>query len=782
MNLLDKLKNTSLKIHLIVGITLIHGLLISLYTYDLTLKQKESINQNAIDKASSIANTFSASNISSVLDRDYAGLNEGIKNLTHFRELTYTFVYLPNGKVISHTDQKQIGKFLSDKNSLKSLKSTLKTTHIVTDNADFIDIASPINYKKEIIAWVRVGFDKSSSNEIIQKIIVKGCIYTFISLIIGFIFSYWIANLITHQLYHLIDLAKKVEEGDLNVRSSLQSKNEVGQLSNVLNSMIDRLKKEKEELVISRELLLKSEERFELAMKGSKDAVWDYNVITGEVYFSPRWIEMLGISPDNILPNVNEWVKRVHPDDIERAQKELSNHALGLTPHYECEHRLMHNDGYYIWTIGRGVGVRDSNNLIGRIVGTQSDISLQKKAEDEKDKIYNQLRQSQKMEAIGQLTGGIAHDFNNILTGIVGFTDLSQKRPNQDEKTIGYLYQVSKLALRARDLIRQMLIFSRGGDPEPRIIKAKDIIMESIHLIEPIVTKDFKMNTYFNNFNPSIKIDPIQLQQIIMNLAINARDAMVGSHGEINIHLNNKNCNEEKIQEEVCSSCGHKIHGQWVQISIADNGTGICEDTIKKIFEPFFSTKPPSKGTGMGLSMVHGIIHRHHGHIVVKSEIGIGTEFKLFLPESQPEEVTQIIPLEIKTLKPLNKKRILVVDDEDFIRGFITEFLLDVGYECVEAVNGLEALNIMNQDHLGFDLVITDYTMPEMTGIELIENIRKNWPNQPIILSSGNIDIALEREYKHLKIDAIMVKPYEIDDALEIVDNLLRAYNKSLVA
>jgi PAS domain S-box-containing protein len=781
MNILDKFKNTSLKIHLIVGITLIHGLLISLYTYDLTLKQKESINQNSNDKVASIANTFSASNITTVLVRDYAGLNEAINNLKHFSELTYTFVYLPNGKILSHSNNNLVGKYLSDKDSLMTLNSSIKTTHTVINNDIFIDVASPIIYKKEIIAWVRVGFDKSNSNEIIHKIIIKGCIYTFISLILGFIFSYWIANLITHQLNHLISLAKKVEEGDLNVRSSLQSKNEVGQLSNVLNSMIDRLKNEKEELVISRELLLKSEERFELAMKGSKDAVWDYNVTTGEVYFSPRWIEMLGISPDNILPSVDEWVKRVHPDDIERAQKELTNHALGLTTHYECEHRLMHSDGYYIWTIGRGIGVKDSNNLISRIVGTQSDISIQKKAEEEKDKIYDQLRQSQKMEAIGHLTGGIAHDFNNILTGIIGFTDLSQKRPNQDEKTIGYLYQVSKLALRARDLIRQMLIFSRGGDPEPRIISAKEIILESIHLIEPIVTKDFKMNTIFNHFNPSIKIDPIQLQQIIMNLAINARDAMVGSHGEINIHLNNKNCSDENI-EESCSSCGHKIQGQWVQISIADNGTGISDDTIKKIFEPFFSTKPPSKGTGMGLSMVHGILHRHHGHIVVKSEKGVGTEFKLFLPESQPEDVTQIIPFEIKTLKPLNKKRILVVDDEDFIRGFVTEFLLDVGYECVEAVNGLEALNIMNQDQIGFDLVITDYTMPEMTGIELIENIRKNWPNQPIILSSGNIDIALEREYKHLKIDAIMVKPYEIDDALEIVDNLLRAYSKSLVA
>jgi signal transduction histidine kinase/ActR/RegA family two-component response regulator len=486
---------------------------------------------------------------------------------------------------------------------------------------------------------------------------------------------------------------------------------------------------------------------------------------------------MLGLSEGDIEPNVNGWISKLHPDDLEFAQSELRKHFEGHSALYECEHRLIHKDGHYVWTLGRGIGVRDNECKVVRIVGTQTDLTIQKNAEIEKERIYNQLRQSQKMEAIGQLTGGIAHDFNNILAGIIGFTDLGLKRPNQDEKTIGYLYQVSKLALRARDLIRQMLIFSRGGDPDPKIVDMVEVIEDSIKLIEPIVSNDFKIIKNYNDVRPSIKIDPIQLQQIVMNLAINARDAMIGSHGGINLSLKKGHFNNES-----CSSCGHKINGEWVQLSISDNGSGISPDSIKKIFEPFFSTKPPSKGTGMGLSMVHGIIHRHHGHIVVKSEVGKGCDFQLFFPESASKEIISIVPNELRNKEVFLKKRILVVDDEDFIRNFVSEFLMDVGYECVEAINGKEALEIMNQDQLGFDLVITDFTMPEMTGIELIENIRKNWPNQLIILSSGNIDIALERDYKHLKIDAVMVKPYEIDEALEVIHNLLQAYDKKQVA
>ena len=395
MKLKQKIKNLSLKVQLVVGIMIIHGLLICLFTYDLILKQKENINNQYKNEALAIAKSFAGGNVPAVMASDYAGLNEMIHALSQNSEVLYSFVYLPDGKILAHSNEKYVGTYLSDKKSLMSLQTKDLQTKFIENNEKFIDVAHPLIFKNEIIAWIRIRLDKSNGDAIINKIILKGFIYTILSLLIGFIFSLWIVNTITNQLNHLILLAKKVEEGDLTVRASLDSKNEVGRLADVFNSMLDTLNKDKHDLFQSQQLLKKSEERFELAMTGSNDGIWDYDIISGIVYFSPRWLAILGLSAGEIDPNVNSWISRLHPDDLEHAQSELKKHLQGHTTHYECEHRLLHKNGNYVWTLGRGVGVRGEDGKVFRIVGTQTDLTLQKNAEVEKEKIYNQLRQSQ---------------------------------------------------------------------------------------------------------------------------------------------------------------------------------------------------------------------------------------------------------------------------------------------------------------------------------------------------------------------------------------------------
>lgn len=763
MTIFKKFKNLSLKIHLVVGLSLIHGLLISVFSYDFISKQKENINNHFWEEARSTALTFSVGSISAVLARDYAGLREMNQGLGFDVDMLYAFIYLPDGKIISHTSGQHIGQYVADPQGQTSLRFQ-KKLHIVANNSQLIDVASPVISQGKIIAWVRVGITKDAGNLMVQKVILNGALYTLFAMFIGFIFSLWIANLITGQLNQLILMAKKVELGDHTVRARVESENEVGKLALVFNSMLDTLHQEEAKLVLS-------EERFELAMKASNDGLWDVDLESGKVYHSNRWLEILGINASEFNPGVDEWKNRIHPDDLDDALIAFNKLVSGETPFYLSEHRLRHNDGHYVPTLSRGIGVVGPKGNVVRVVGTQTDISLQKSSELEKESMYEQLRQSQKMEAIGQLTGGIAHDFNNILAGIIGFTELGLRRENLDDKTKGYFFHVSKLAIRARDLIRQMLIYSRGGDPDPKVINMNKVIGESLKLLKPMLTDEIQLVTHFKSKQSIIKMDPVQLQQIVMNLAINARDAMSKGNGKFELTLKTI----DSVSEN-CASCGCKIEGKWIELMVADNGDGISEDVLKKMFEPFFSTKAPSKGTGMGLSMVHGIVHRNQGHILVSSIPGVGTTFKLYFPEVQEVASSESVEV-IRNENPVvtDRKRILVVDDEDFIRGFVSEFLSDVGYECLEAINGHVALEMMKNDPLGFDLVITDFTMPEMSGLELIEQIRKYWPHQLVILSSGNIDIALDQSKKHLRIDALLLKPYEIDDALVVIKNLLQS-------
>ncbi len=772
MKVLAWFKNLPIKNQLILGLGFIYVTIMTVISISLFHQQSDLVEEHLLEENETMSRTIASAVGGSVISRDLVGLSEIIKNTANYDETKYVFVMDNDGKILAHSNPIYVGKYVTDKESLNLLNNNLKNEYEIVNDSMVLDYATQIKVSNKVVGWVRLALDKKEAlSEAREKILVS-LAFVLISMVIGFFFIFTISSRITKQLDEIISVAKKIENGDTNVRAKVYSENEIGKLSLVFNSMLDSIKKDQFEILKSQVKLKKSEERLELAMQGSRDGIWDWDLRTGEMYYSPRWLEMIGLMPSDLVPGKSEWSKRIHPEDYKIAEEALNKHLKGETPNYECEQRLLHKNGEYIWTIGRGVGVKDENGRVIRIVGTQTDITIQKHTEIEKEKIFNQLRQSQKMEAIGQLTGGIAHDFNNILAGIIGFTELGIKRSSSDEKIVGYFYHVSKLAARARDLVRQMLIYSRGGDPIPKVVSPEKIISESLHLLKPIIANELNVNFDPKEFKSKIKIDPVQLQQIVMNLAINARDAMGGKLGELNIELH------ESIMENFqCSSCGAHAHNKFVMVKIQDNGSGIDPETLKKIFEPFFTTKAPGKGTGMGLSMVHGIVHRHNGHLVVESNEGKGTTFKLYFPvaEEEAEKDVVVIP---KALKTEMKSRILVVDDEEFMRNFVTDFLSEAGHECVEADNGKKALEILENDKTGFDLVITDFTMPEMTGIELIEKLRMNYPNILVILSSGNIDVALEKEYKHLKIDAVLVKPYDLDDAMVVIDNLLKAVQK----
>ena len=388
-------------------------------------------------------------------------------------------------------------------------------------------------------------------------------------------------------------------------------------------------------------------------------------------------------------------------------------------------------------------------------------------------RLEKQLQQSQKMQAIGQLTGGIAHDFNNFLTAIIGFTDLARQRLGEagDEKMAMYLDEVYKAGGRARTLVAQMLAFSRGSEEAEAIaLDLMPVLKETLKMLSASLPSSMELVLEAQDTGGRIMADPVQLQQVIMNLCINARDAMQGQ-GRLRIVLT-----ERRGLRALCGSCHDTAMGDFLELSVSDNGCGIREADLERLFEPFFSTKAVGEGTGMGLAMVHGILHQHGGHIQVESREGEGATFRLLFPLLAEESETPS-PRSAGEAAPdaarLAEGRVLVVDDEPAVGHFFAELLRSRGCDSVVMSDSEEALSLFQRDPAAFDLVITDQTMPGMSGAELAEEMLAIRPALPIILCTGYSEHIDEMRARMLGIRRYLTKPIDVMAFLDAVNELL---------
>lgn len=388
----------------------------------------------------------------------------------------------------------------------------------------------------------------------------------------------------------------------------------------------------------------------------------------------------------------------------------------------------------------------------------------------ELQKSEQMLRQSQKMEAIGQLTGGIAHDFNNILASILGYTSLALEKFSDtgDGKLARYLEEIYQSGKKARDLVAQMLAFSRGAKTESVPMNISPSIKEAIKMLRSIIPTTIDLIVNLDEEIPAIKIDAIQLHQVILNLCINAKDSIENGIGTIYVESLCRN-----VSKLHCSSCASPIHGSYVAITIRDTGIGIDEDTIQKIFDPFFSTKEVDKGTGMGLSMVHGIVHEHGGHIIVESSDN-GTNFTIFFPVFEGVVHEDDIQISLESEQEGRVRgRILVVDDDPTLSGYLQEMLSGKGFEVVAYNNPVDALHCYENSDKDFDIVLTDQTMPGIPGDVLAREILKKRPNQKIILCTGYSERIDEAAAKSMNIGGYLTKPIQTDNLVSMMNNMI---------
>ena len=427
-----------------------------------------------------------------------------------------------------------------------------------------------------------------------------------------------------------------------------------------------------------------------------------------------------------------DWISITHPEDIDLQLRDMIEISTGGKKVLRMEKRYLRPDGSPVWAKLTVTPLPAFDNANTRYLGMVEDISSAKAAEQEKASLEEQLRQSQKMETAGSLAGGIAHDFNNMLSAILTYSDLLLKAMPEHDTRRADVEEIKKTGLRAAALTRQLLAFSRKQVLQPRILDVNTVISGMKTMLHRLIGENLKLTTLTPDAPILIKADPGYLEQVLLNLCVNARDAMPKG-GELTLEAS-----MVRIDTEYINRHGTLLPGEYAMLSVSDTGCGMSAETKAHIFEPFFTTKPRDKGTGLGLSTVHGIVKQSGGTIVVYSEEGRGTVFKLYFPLASGEAS----PAGQSRSKRFSaaKGTVLVVDDDVQIKAIARRTLADDGLSVLEAASAEEALVICGRLKNRIDLLLTDMVLPKMTGVELAERMKAEHPGIKVIYMSGYTD------------------------------------------
>lgn len=500
-----------------------------------------------------------------------------------------------------------------------------------------------------------------------------------------------------------------------------------------------------------------SEERFRELAENIQEVFWILDPNKQKIlYISPTYASVWGRSCQSLYDDPAGWLEAVHPDDRQRVASKVSDWRNG--GEYDEEYRILRPDGALRWIRDRAFLVRNEAGGLARIVGVAEDVTDNRKLQD-------QLRQAQKMEAIGQLAGGIAHDFNNILTAISGNTTLAMDDLSKDHPASVCVDEIKKATVRATDLVRRILTFSRQQTPERRFVTLPPIVLEAIQLLRATFPAMIEIRTDLQGGDLTILADPTQVHQIIMNLGTNALHAM-REKGVLEFRLS-----VAEVDAELARSSPDLREGRFLRLSVSDSGCGMNRATLDRIFEPFFTTKPQGEGTGLGLSVVHGIMKSHDGAITVYSEPGKGTAFQLYFPVVQATGVEA--PVFAHDVPRGQGQHILYVDDEEPLVFLATRMLERLGYTVSGFSRPEAALEAFRGAPDRFDLVITDLSMPGLPGPELARRMLQIRADIPVVMATGYVRPGDHEKALSLGVRDLVLKPNTVEEMADTLSKLL---------
>jgi len=397
--------------------------------------------------------------------------------------------------------------------------------------------------------------------------------------------------------------------------------------------------------------------------------------------------------------------------------------------------------------------------------GLQGEIAEHGRAEQEEQKLKVQVQRAQRMEAIGTLAGGIAHDFNNILTAIIGYTELLRYDLPEDRKAQASLEAIYEAGIRAKDLVHQILTFSRQSEEEKRPLRISTIIREALKLLRASLPATIEIRQNLKSESDTVLANPTQIHQVLINLCTNSAQAMREKGGVLEVRLE-----DTDLDSEDAAANPELKPGSYVILTVRDTGSGIAPEIVERIFDPYFSTRDPEQGTGMGLAVVHGIVKSTGGSIVVDSAPGEGTAIHVFFPRMR----STVTP-EARVLSPFptGNEQILFVDDEKALVDIGVQLLEHLGYRVVARTSSIEALEAFRSQPEKFDLVMSDQTMPNMTGEMLAKELIRIRPDIPIVLCTGYSDLISEDKAKILGIKKLIMKPILMREMSEAIRQIL---------
>ena len=534
-------------------------------------------------------------------------------------------------------------------------------------------------------------------------------------------------------------------------------RNPDGRLGGIIGVMEDTTERKRAE-----EALRHSEENLKRAQAVSRIGSWHLDFPNEELECSDETYRILNL-PVGSSPGVDGLLACVPPEDQQPIRAAWKAALVGAP--FDLEHRIVSN-GTEKWVRVRAEVQFAPDGSPLACLGTLQDITENKRLEDERTQVEAQLRQAQKMEALGTLAGGIAHDFNNILGIIAGYTEIALLEMEEESPVRSRLKEVLGASHRAKDLVQQIVAFSRRKEMEKKPLQVGLIVKEAMKMLRASLPSTIEIKTCVES-KSVVAADPTQIHQVLMNLCTNAAHAMQDRGGVLDVGLTDVLLDAESVRAHAGLQTG--MH---VKLTVRDTGPGIAPAILERIFDPFFTTKEPGVGTGLGLAVVHGIVKSHEGAIEVENQPGEGATFHVFLPVMSGIRTMETV---VETALPRGKERILVVDDEPALAMVVKQMLERLGYTVEYRTSGSEALHMFRLDpsKTPFDLVITDMTMPHLTGLDLARELLKLHPDFPIILCTGFSEKMDAEKAKGLGIQGFLMKPVILNELAGMIRKTL---------
>jgi PAS domain S-box-containing protein len=513
--------------------------------------------------------------------------------------------------------------------------------------------------------------------------------------------------------------------------------------------------------------LKEGQERLALALEASRTAVWDWFVSEGRLVWSDLMFEMFDHPREAFKGEYQDFIERVHPDDRQQVEETVQASLEGAP--YDTEYRVVRRAGGVRTISARGRVYRDERGQATRMTGVCQDITERRLEQAERAALVDKINQAQKLESLGVLAGGIAHDFNNLLVGILGNASLALMDLPSASPVVSALREIELASERAAGLCTQLLAYSGKGRFELQGIDLSAFVRETQQLVELSVTKRIVVRRSLAENLPLIQGDPNQLRQILMNLLINAAEAIGEGDGVVSVTTDSMHCDREYLASTILDD--DLPPGDYVYVEVSDEGVGMDEETLERIFDPFFTTK--FTGRGLGLAAVQGIVRGHRGALRVYTEVGRGTSFKVLLPVASDQAISRPEPPAVDLQTPKGGARVLVVDDEPAVRALAARVLERAGYLVVTATNGVEALERYREPGLPIDCVLLDVTMPRLSGEETLRELRRLDQAVRVVLTSGFNEQDMIARFAGRKLGGFLKKPFKASELLKKIAEAL---------